>query len=77
MKDVLDELAAARRTMGTAALPAGDAYTMELRRRYDAPIEDVWNAITDPERLDRWLKSVTGDFRLGRVLRISSMIVCR
>ena len=51
MKDVLDELAAARRTMGTATLPAGDAYTMELRRRYDAPVDDVWNAITDPERL--------------------------
>jgi uncharacterized protein YndB with AHSA1/START domain len=46
MKDVLDELAAARRTMGAATLPAGDA-------------------ITDPERLGRWLKSVTGDLRLG------------
>ena len=30
MKDVLDELAAARRKMGTAILPAGEAYTMEL-----------------------------------------------
>jgi uncharacterized protein YndB with AHSA1/START domain len=65
MKDVLDELAAARRTMGTSTLPAGEAYTMELRRRYDAPVDDVWNAITDPERLARWLKPVTGDLRLG------------
>lgn len=65
MKDVLDELAAARRTMGAATLPAGDAYTMELRRRYDAQVEDVWNAITDPERLGRWLKPITGDLRLG------------
>lgn len=65
MKDVLDELAAARRTMGAATLPAGDAYTMELRRRYEAPVDDVWNAITDPERLGRWLHSVTGDLRLG------------
>ncbi len=65
MKDVLDELAAARRTMGAATLPAGDAYTIELRRCYDAPVEDVWNAITDPERLGRWLKPVTGNLRLG------------
>ncbi|GAA1430439.1 SRPBCC family protein [Microlunatus lacustris] len=65
MKDVLDELAAARRTMGTATLPAGEAYTMELRRRYDATVDEVWNAITEPERLGRWLKSVTGDLRLG------------
>ena len=48
MKDVLDELAAARRTMGSAILPAGDAYTIELQRHYDAPVDDVWNAITDP-----------------------------
>lgn len=65
MQDVLDELAAARRTMGAATLPAGDAYTIELRRRYNAPIDDVWNAITDPERLGRWLKPVAGDLRLG------------
>jgi uncharacterized protein YndB with AHSA1/START domain len=65
MKDVLDELAAARRKMGTATLPAGEAYTMELRRRYDAQVDDVWEAITSPERLSRWLKSVTGDLRLG------------
>lgn len=65
MKDVLDELAAARRTMGTATLPAGDAYTMELRRHYDAPVDDVWHAITDSERLGRWLRPVTGDLQLG------------
>lgn len=65
MKDVLDELAAARRTMGSATLPAGEAYTMELRRRYNASVDEVWNAITDPERLSRWLKPVTGDLRLG------------
>lgn len=65
MKDVLDELSAARRKMGTATLPAGKAYTMELTRRYDAPLDDVWDAITNPERIGRWMKTVTGDLRLG------------
>lgn len=65
MKDVLDELAAAHQTMGSSTLPAGDAYTIELRRRYDASVDDVWSAITDPERLSRWLKPVTGNLRLG------------
>lgn len=65
MKDVLDELAAARRTMGAGTLPAGEAYTVELRRSYDAHIDDVWDAITSPERLRRWLRPVTGDLRLG------------
>jgi uncharacterized protein YndB with AHSA1/START domain len=65
MKDVLDELAAVRRAMGTGSVPAGEAYTIELRRRYDAEIDDVWGAITNPERLQRWFKPVTGDLRLG------------
>ncbi|SHK72072.1 Uncharacterized conserved protein YndB, AHSA1/START domain [Nocardiopsis flavescens] len=65
MKDALDELAAARRAMGKGSLPAGDAYTIEVRRRYRAQIEDVWDAVTDPERLGRWLNPVTGDLRLG------------
>jgi uncharacterized protein YndB with AHSA1/START domain len=65
MKDVLDELAAVHRVMGEGSVPAGEAYTVELRRRYDAEIEDVWEAITSAERLRRWLKPVTGDLRPG------------
>ena len=72
MKDVLAELSAARRKMGTATLPAGEAYTMELRRRYDAHLDDVWDAITNPERLSRWMKPVTGDLRLGGTFALDS-----
>ncbi|MFC8178932.1 hypothetical protein ACFULT_08675 [Rhodococcus sp. NPDC057297] len=53
MRDVLNELAAARRAVGTSSLPAGDAYTIEIRRRYDAGIDDVWGALTDPDRVAR------------------------
>lgn len=65
MRDVLDELAAAHRELGRATLPAGEAYTVALRRRYDADIEDVWDALTSPERLSRWFLPVSGDLRLG------------
>ncbi|WP_246083365.1 SRPBCC domain-containing protein [Nonomuraea diastatica] len=65
MKDVLDELAAAHRATGKGSVPAGDAYTIAVRRRYEAQIDDVWDAVTSPERLHRWLKPVTGDLRLG------------
>jgi uncharacterized protein YndB with AHSA1/START domain len=65
MKDVLDELAAVHRVMGKGDVPAGEAYTVELRRRYDAEIDDVWDAITNADRLHRWLKPVTGDLRPG------------
>ncbi|GMA32886.1 SRPBCC domain-containing protein [Litorihabitans aurantiacus] len=65
MRDVLDELAAVGRAMGSAHLPAGDAYTMELRRVYRAELDDVWSALTDVERLARWMGPVTGDLRAG------------
>ncbi len=32
---------------------------------YDAAMEDVWDAITNPERIPRWFLPVTGDLRLG------------
>jgi uncharacterized protein YndB with AHSA1/START domain len=73
MKDVLDELAAVHRVMGKGSVPAGEAYTVELRRRYDAEIEDVWDAITSAERLPRWLKPVTGDLRLGGKYELEDM----
>ncbi|BCB88504.1 SRPBCC domain-containing protein [Phytohabitans suffuscus] len=44
----------------------GSAYGAVSRRRFDAPIEDVWSRFTDPERLRRWNPDlVTGEFRLG------------
>lgn len=42
-----------------------EAFTLVLRRQYDAPIEDVWDACTDPDRLNRWFLPVTGDLREG------------
>ena len=38
---------------------------MLIRRSYDAQIEDVWQACTDPERMNRWFLPVTGDLRPG------------
>ncbi len=73
MKDVVDELVAVHRLMGKGSVPAGEAYTVELRRRYDAEIEDVWDTITSAERLPRWLTPVTGDLRLGGKFELEGM----
>jgi len=32
---------------------------------YDTTIDDVWDAITNPERLPRWFLPISGDLRLG------------
>jgi uncharacterized protein YndB with AHSA1/START domain len=46
-------------------LAIGEARSAVIRRRYDAAIEDVWEACTDPARLNRWFLPVTGDLREG------------
>jgi uncharacterized protein YndB with AHSA1/START domain len=39
------------------------AVTME--DLYDTGIEDLWSAVTDPDRLARWLATVDGDLSVG------------
>jgi uncharacterized protein YndB with AHSA1/START domain len=39
--------------------------TLSLSRTYDAPVEDVWDACTNPERIPRWFLPVSGELRLG------------
>src|SRR4051794_4622933 len=46
-------------------LPAGEARAASFRRTYDASIEDVWDACTNPDRLRRWYAPVEGDLRVG------------
>lgn len=36
-----------------------------IRRRYKAAREDVWDAITTPERLVRWFLPISGELRPG------------
>jgi uncharacterized protein YndB with AHSA1/START domain len=45
----------------------GDRYTLFVDRTFAAPIEDVWAAVTDPERTARWLGTWTGDPASGTV----------
>lgn len=34
-------------------------------RRYETGIDDLWDALTNPDRIPRWFSPVTGEFRLG------------
>jgi len=36
-----------------------------FHRQYPDPIEDVWSAITEPERLERWIGTWTGEASVG------------
>lgn len=65
MRDIVEQLRAASRQTGTRSVDGVAARTVTLRRHYDAPIADVWDAITDPARIGRWFLPVSGDLRLG------------
>lgn len=63
MFDMVEELAAIHRDVvrdGT-----GDTVSVALTRTYDADAEDVWDALTNPERLPRWFYPVTGELEVG------------
>jgi uncharacterized protein YndB with AHSA1/START domain len=70
MNDLITELAQVRRRVGSGAVPAGAGHVVELRRSYPAPIEDVWDACTDPARISRWFLPISGDLRLGGSYRL-------
>ena len=65
MIDVAQEINAVRRSVGTRVLEAGEARTVTIGRTFDSPIDDVWDACTNPERIARWFLPVSGDLTLG------------
>ena len=48
--------------------PGGSAVRFE--RRYDAGPDQLWAALTDPERVARWLAPIGGDLIVGAEVRI-------
>jgi uncharacterized protein YndB with AHSA1/START domain len=42
-----------------------DTKTVTMTRRYDAPPAEVWDAWTNPDRLPRWLGTVSGTLEPG------------
>ena len=49
----------------TRTLPAGEARVVTLGQAYPDPIEDVWDACTNPERIPRWFMPISGDLQVG------------
>ena len=65
MIDIVREIEAVQREVGSGRIAAGEGRAIRLRRTYEAPLEDVWDALTNPERIGRWFLPVSGDYRVG------------
>ncbi|MFD6756181.1 MULTISPECIES: SRPBCC family protein [Micromonospora] len=70
MIDIINQVNATHREIGNQAVATGAGRSLLLRRVYDAPIEDVWSACTEPERLSRWLGPIEGDLRVGGTFQL-------
>ena len=57
-----------RRILGTLRAADGEG-VVRVEDRFDTDIADLWSALTDPERLARWIGEVEGDLRLGGEFR--------
>ena len=65
MIDIAREIQAIHRGVGEATTPGGEAHLVRFERTYDAAVDDVWDAVTNPERITRWFLPISGDLRLG------------
>jgi uncharacterized protein YndB with AHSA1/START domain len=65
MINVSEQINAVRRRVGTRVLEAGEARTVTISQTYRAPLDEVWDACTNPERIPRWFLPITGELRTG------------
>ena len=63
--DVGRMVGAVTRVVGTREMDGRPARVVVAQRRYAGTIDEVWDALTNPERIPRWFLPVSGDLRLG------------
>ncbi|HEY0620546.1 MAG TPA: SRPBCC domain-containing protein, partial [Kribbella sp.] len=61
MIDILEQINAIHRQVNQT----GEEVIVLMRRTYPAEPEEVWDALTDPERLRRWFLPVSGELKVG------------
>ena len=63
--DIAKEIGAITREVVKQQTDSGEIVAVTLQRHYPADVADVWEAITDPDRVRRWLVPLSGDLREG------------
>ena len=65
MVDVNAQIQAVTRDLQTMDVDGEPARVQTVAQTFPAPIDDVWDAVTSPDRIPRWFMPVEGDLRLG------------
>jgi uncharacterized protein YndB with AHSA1/START domain len=63
--DVGRQIGAVDREVRSSERDGTPMRTVVLSRVYKTSLDDLWDAVTNAERLPRWFSPVTGDLRLG------------
>jgi uncharacterized protein YndB with AHSA1/START domain len=65
MIDVRQQISAVRRELGTRTLEAGQARVSTISQVYDTDQDDLWEVVTNPERIARWFLPIEGELKEG------------
>jgi uncharacterized protein YndB with AHSA1/START domain len=65
MTDVKQQINAVHRTLADRTLEAGEAKVATISQVYDTDIDDLWDVVTNPERIPRWFLPISGDLKEG------------
>ncbi len=63
--DVKAHLAAAERSVAVLRRDGKPAHAVMLARSYATPVDNLWDAVTNGERIPRWFAEVSGELELG------------
>jgi len=70
--DIANQIGATSRQVAQQHTERGETVVVTLERRYAAEVADVWQAITDPDRVRRWFLPLTGDLREGGAFQLEN-----
>jgi len=70
--DIANQIGATSRQVAQQHTGRGETVVVTLERRYAAEVADVWQAITDPDRVRRWFLPLTGDLREGGTFQLEN-----
>ncbi len=63
--DVDHQINAVARSVGARTIDTGEAHVVTVSQSYHTDTEDLWDAVTNIERIPRWLMPISGDLTVG------------
>ncbi|MDG5483470.1 SRPBCC family protein [Mycolicibacterium gadium] len=63
--DIEHQINAVERKLGSRIIDAEEAHVVTISQSYDTDQNDLWDAVTNIERIPRWLMPISGDLTVG------------